>query len=125
MGAIAAGDSPKTEELFRKILLASASIPILLSPVYIPVEAGGNIYEEMHVDSEVAAQVFFYGDILNLEEVANGAGLSSGVHGRIYIIQNVQAIPSYEPVKPQLIPIAKKAIYSLLANQGIGDIFRI
>ena len=48
---------------FRKILLASASIPIIFPPVYIPVEVGGEIYEEMHVDGGVATQVFFYGDI--------------------------------------------------------------
>jgi hypothetical protein len=64
MGVIAASDTPEAFDLFRKILLASASIPILFPPVYIPVEVGGEIYEEMHADGGVATQVFFYGDIV-------------------------------------------------------------
>ena len=125
MGAIAAGNTPQADDLFRKVLLASASIPIVFPPVYISVEADGNTYEEMHVDGGVATQVFFYGDILNLDEVFESAGLSSVGLGRIYIIKNMQSVSSYEQVEPQLVPIAKKAINTLLANQGVGDLYRI
>ena len=125
MGAIAAGNTPQANDLFRKVLLASASIPILFPPVYISVEADGNTYEEIHVDGGVATQVFFYADILNLDEVAQSVGLSSIGLGRIYIIKNMQSVSSYEQVEPQLIPIAKKAINTLLANQGVGDLYRI
>jgi hypothetical protein len=125
MGAVAAANNPKSNELFRKVLLASASIPIFFPPVYIPVEADGNTYEEMHVDGGVSAQAFLYGDIFNLNEVAHGAGLSSVGLGRIYIIKNMQSLPSYEQVKSELIPIAEKTILSLLANQGTGDLYRI
>lgn len=125
MGAIATASTSIANELFRKVLLASASIPIFFPPVYIPVEADGNTYEEMHVDGGVSAQVFLYGHIFNLDEVAHGAGLSSVRLGRIYIINNMQSLSSYEQVKPQLIPIARKTILSLLANQGTGDIYRI
>jgi hypothetical protein len=125
MGAIAAANTSVANELFRKVLLASASIPIFFPPVYIPVEADGNTYEEMHVDGGVSAQVFLYGDIFNLDEVSHGAGLSSIGLGRIYIIKNMQSLSSYEQVKSELIPIAKKTILSLLANQGTGDLYRI
>jgi len=125
MGIIAAADRPEAFDLFRKILLASASIPIIFPPVYIPVEAGGEIYEEMHVDGGVATQVFFYGDIINLDDVVRAAGLPSMGAGRIYIIQNIQSVPRYEPVESNLVEISTKTIMGLLANQGNGDLYRI
>ena len=60
MGVIAAAERPEAFDLFRSIMLASASIPILFPPVYIPVEAEGAAYEEIHVDCGVATQVFLY-----------------------------------------------------------------
>jgi hypothetical protein len=125
MGVIAAADRPEAFDLFRKILLASASIPILFPPVYIPVEVGNDIYEEMHVDGGVATQVFLYGDILNIDDVVDAAGLSSIGPGRIYIIQNLKSIPLYESVKTNLAAIAKKTVSGLLTNQSIGDLYRI
>jgi len=125
MGIIAASDRPEAFDLFRKILLASASIPIIFPPVYIPVEAGGEIYEEMHVDGGVATQVFFYGDIVNLDDAVRAAGLSSIGAGRIYIIQNLQSVPRYEPVESNLVGISIKTIMGLLSNQGNGDLYRI
>ena len=125
MGVLAANDRPETFDLFRKILLASASIPIIFPPVYIPVEVGGEIYEEMHVDGGVATQVFFYGDTMNFDDVVRAAELSSVGAGRIYIIQNIQSVPRYEPVESNLVGISKKSIMGLLANQGNGDLYRI
>ena len=125
MGVIAAAERPEAFDLFRSIMLASASIPILFPPVYIPVEAGGAAYEEMHVDGGVATQVFLYGDILNVDDVVDAAGLSSIGPGRIYIIQNLKSVPAFDPVKPSLVAIAKKTVSGLLTNQSIGDLYRI
>jgi len=125
MGAIAANNRPESDNLFRKILLASASIPILLPPVYIPVEVRDEVYEEMHVDGGVSTQVFLYGDILNLDDVASSIGLSSVGPARIYIIQNLKSLPQYEPVASNLTSISKKTVTGLLSNQGNGDLYRI
>lgn len=125
MGAIAAVNKPAAHELFRSLLLASASIPILFPPVYIAVEAAGKSYDEMHVDGGVTTQVFLYGSILKLDDVAHASGLSSIGRGRIYIVQNMQSVPGYVPVKPQLISIAQKAIRGLLNNHSVGDLYRI
>ena len=40
-------------ELFRKVILASASVPGLFDPVYIDAEANGHQFKEMHVDGEL------------------------------------------------------------------------
>jgi predicted acylesterase/phospholipase RssA len=125
MGVLAASDRPETFDLFRKILLASASIPVLFPPVYIPVEVGGEIYEEMHVDGGVATQVFFYGDTMNFDDAVRAAGLSSIGAGRIYVIQNMQSVYPYEPVQSNLVEISIKSIMGLLSNHGNGDLYRI
>jgi len=44
--------SERALELFRKVVLASASIPVGFPPVYIQVEVDGERYDEMHVEGE-------------------------------------------------------------------------
>jgi predicted acylesterase/phospholipase RssA len=58
MGAIAAHGGDDAAKLFRKILLASASIPGGFPPVLIDVEAGGKRFQEMHVDGGLGGQFF-------------------------------------------------------------------
>ena len=50
MTAIAASQDPNALELFRRILLASASIPAAFPPVMIDVTVDGTTFQEMHVD---------------------------------------------------------------------------
>src|SRR5437764_1346302 len=50
MGAIASRGRPEDLELFRKVLLASASIPGFFPPVPLPVEVDGTTVEALHVD---------------------------------------------------------------------------
>ena len=71
MGAIASIGSPKALSLFRDIMLASASIPGILPPVYIDVEIDGQIYDEMHVDGGVINQVFLYEFLLDVQAAAD------------------------------------------------------
>src|SRR5206468_1031413 len=48
MGAIAASDYSGRLQLFRDILVASASAPGLFAPAYIEVQAGNTLFQEMH-----------------------------------------------------------------------------
>lgn len=57
MGAITASGHPGSLDSFRKLLLASAAIPGVLPPVSIEVLAGGNSFEEMHVDGGTTREV--------------------------------------------------------------------
>jgi len=59
MGLIAKTDRPEALDLFRQVMLASASIPIVFPPVYFDVVADGRRYDEMHVDGGVGARVFY------------------------------------------------------------------
>ena len=121
---IAASGAPGSQELIRKVLLASASIPGAFPPVYIEVEtADGRKYDEMHVDGGASSQMFFYpatlgwGRIMKLLDVQ---GTPS-----IYLIRNAYVQPEYRTISPRLLPIANRTIDSLIRTQGIGDVFRI
>jgi predicted acylesterase/phospholipase RssA len=119
MGAIANSGNPKALELFRKIMVASASIPAFFPPQFFEVEALGGKYVEMHVDGGVQAEVMLY------ENAIKPFTISGQRDRKLYIIRNEQVYAQYKRVKPQLKDIASRAIDSLLKSQGIGDLYRL
>jgi hypothetical protein len=125
MGAIAASGHPDAPKLFREVLRASASIPVAFNPVYIKVKAGGDEYDEMHVDGGVRAEVILYEAALNLYTASR---LKSAIPVRprkLYVIRNAQVTPEYESIKPRIGNIGSRAISSLTKWQGVGDLYRI
>ncbi|HUS97414.1 MAG TPA: patatin-like phospholipase family protein, partial [Hyphomicrobiaceae bacterium] len=56
LGAIAASGAPNAKDIFRKALIASASVPVAFPPVLFQIEVDGQIYDEMHVDGGVVSQ---------------------------------------------------------------------
>ncbi|MFT4046737.1 MAG: patatin-like phospholipase family protein [Solimonas sp.] len=58
MGAIAARGGSAARVLFRDVLVASASIPVVFPPVMIRVRENGRIYDEMHVDGGDTVALF-------------------------------------------------------------------
>jgi hypothetical protein len=125
MGAIAASGKPGALELFRQVMLASAAIPVAFPPVFIPVEAGGKRYEEMHVDGGTAAQVFFYGFTLNLEAAARELGIQNRVPIRLFIVRNGKLTVPWQLVSPSILPIADRSLNGLIGSQVVGDLYRI
>jgi hypothetical protein len=124
LGAIAArGDA----ELFCKVILASAAIPPLFSPVYINVEGSGKVYDEMHVDGGVMMQVFILYKIIQGEgEFAKSLGLDhSKVKGVCYIIRNGYVEPNFKVVNDNVLAIIGQALETIVDAQGIGDTYRI
>ncbi len=63
MGLIALSGRPESLDLFRQVMLASASIPIAFPPVLFDVESDGRRYDELHVDGGVGARVFYSGGL--------------------------------------------------------------
>lgn len=123
IGAIAASGKPGASALVRKILLASASIPAGMPPVRINVTANGRIYEEMHVDGGVAAQVFVYPTTTDWKRVMQLLDVSGETTA--YVIRNSRLKPHHEVVEPKVQPIAGRSISSLIRTQGIGDLYMI
>jgi predicted acylesterase/phospholipase RssA len=86
IGAIAASDYPRKEELIHEVLQASASIPVAFPPVVIPVEADGRTFDEMHVDGGTGSQVFVYPAAVNWKEVIGKLKVRGAP--RVYVIRN-------------------------------------
>jgi predicted acylesterase/phospholipase RssA len=126
MSAIAASGRSDALELFRKVMIASAAVPVAFPPVYIPVEAGGNSYDEMHVDGGVTNQVFLYGPMLNLPAGRKILGFDRPLRKpRVFVIRNTRLKPAWLAVKPVMRSIAPRSVASLIKAQGVGDIYRI
>ena len=121
IGEIAASDTRGRVELVRKILLASASIPIAMPPVYIEVEAAGAMYDEMHVDGGATAQLFLYSSGVDAEQAIADLGVDAPT---IYIIRNARLAPPWETVRPKITSIARRTLASLVRTQGLGDLYQ-
>lgn len=86
LGAIATQDTPEALELFRSVLVASASIPGAFPPVLIQSDNAGLRFEEMHVDGGVTTPFLAVPETLwSFQEPSNtlrGARFYVVVNGR-------------------------------------------
>ena len=124
MGLIATSGRPEALELFRKVLLASASVPVAFPPVFFDVEVEGSLYDEMHVDGAVAARVFYSGGVFNPSIIRDRAGRGAG-REHIYVIHNGQLLPVPKPVPRSLRGIALRVLASSGKAGMMGDLVRI
>jgi len=106
MGAIAASGAPGALDLFRNVLVASASVPGVYSPVLINVEGEGRRFEEMHVDGGVRANLLVVPESLLLSSVPPPA---SGVQPRVYILMNNKLEQDFEIVEGKALTIVSRS----------------
>jgi predicted acylesterase/phospholipase RssA len=123
MTKIAASPHPQAADLFHRVLIASAAIPVAFPPVLIDVEVNGRRYQEMHVDGGTAAQVFFYPPALLVVEEARARGIER--QRTLYVIRNSQLDADPLAVERRVMSIATSAIASLIQSQGRGDLYRL
>jgi predicted acylesterase/phospholipase RssA len=125
MGALAASGSPQALELFRKVLVASASVAGAFDPVYIDAEANGHHFKEMHVDGGTAYPLFAVpvrllaatGQVAGDDSGQDGgnSGQGSGHSGgQIYVIINNNLDPNFAVTKPKTFNIAARAFNTLV-----------
>ena len=119
IGAIAVSRHPKRWSSFRKILLASASIPGAFQPVMIDVEIDGSHFQEMHVDGGAIAQLFLY-----------PASIDPGVlpverRQTAFIVRNARLDPEHAEIERRTLTIAGRAISTMLAASGSNDVLRV
>ena len=127
MGAIASLGTPESKKLFKRVLLASAAIPIAFPPVIFEVEADGKLYNEMHVDGGTGAQVFgLFGLTMGLGDTVRAMGMDpSKFRSKTYIIRNGWMSSRYNPVKDDLQSISSRALDTLTDAQAVGDTYRL
>ena len=106
MGAIASSGAPGALDLFRDVLVASASVPGVYSPVLINVEGEGRRFEEMHVDGGVRANLLVVPESLLLSSVPPP---TSGVHPRVYIVINNKLEQDFEIVEGKALTIVSRS----------------
>lgn len=119
MGQIAEAGTDEALNLFRKVVLASASIPGAFPPVQIDVVADGQIYSELHVDGATTTNLFLAP--LNLTVFRDNRKRK----GRIYILTNGKYLPEYKPVEAKTIPLAGRAFSTLLKYSTKADVQRL
>ena len=127
MGAIAASDRADRLERYRSVVLASASAPVIFSPVYIKVEDTDRTYGQMHADGGKNEGIMTYGVLQEPLEILQGSGLSPrDIRLEIYGISNSRHDRgTYKPVRPNVRDIAMASTAALLRNVMDNSIYRM
>lgn len=110
-------------ELFRDVLLASASLPGIFPPVHIKVRVGDQVFEEMHVDGGPTRQVFLAPAQFSLRTFDKL--YPQPPIRRVYVVRNGKLAPTYEAVKPNTLAISARSLFTVTKNQSVGDINQI
>jgi hypothetical protein len=108
MGAIAASDYSGRLQLFRDILVASASAPGLFAPAYIEVQAGNARFQEMHVDGAVTSNVLAVPESVLLQKVA----FADAAKLKLHIIINGKITPDFAVIGDGTLSIVARSFYS-------------
>ncbi len=121
MGVIASSDSPDAVTLFRKVMVASMSIPGAVSPVMFDVEVDGKNHQEMHVDGAVINQVFLY-PARGLIEFKKAMEQPYVRKLHAYVIRNGKLRLEWTATKRRTSNIFARSIGTLLHMQGYSDL---
>lgn len=126
MGAIASRGTPESLELYRTILLASASVPVAFPPVRIPVEVDGRCYEELHVDGGASDEVIFRPFMVTDLNRANGVPGGVAPAGSVlYLINNGKLYADPSCVRPNLFSLLNATAFSIIYGKTRDEHYRI
>jgi predicted patatin/cPLA2 family phospholipase len=110
MGAIATVGGPKAFKLFRDVLAASASVPVVFAPQLIDVQANDRSFQEMHVDGTVSAPIFTLPDAILF---GGKTVVAHGTRPDLYVIINSRIDPSFRVVPSQVEAIAAQSFSTM------------
>ena len=130
MGEIAASDRPEKYQLYRVIVLASASFPAAFPPVYLPVTTSqGETYYQMHTDGGVRETVFVYDFLGELKEKLALVELdwNRDVDAQIYLLNNGKIFEeeTYSVVYPNTLSVALRSIFTLMRANTVASIYTV
>jgi len=110
LGAIASQGTPEALELFRSVLVASASIPGAFPPVLIRSDNAGREFEEMHVDGGVTTPFLAVPETLwsfrEPSDTLRGA--------RFYVVVNGRTNPSFNITRDTPQSVLARSLDTLL-----------
>jgi patatin-like phospholipase len=113
LGAIAARGDDKALQLFRAVLLASASIPGVFPPVLIEAESHGKPLQELHNDGTITAPFF-----IAPESVLAGTGTVHLPTKQLYVIANAKLSQQFEMTTMQTVGVLGRSI-ALALQSGL------
>ena len=122
MGAIAASDDAHRVQLFRDVLLASASVPGLLPPVDVQIEVDGKRHTELHVDGGVSAALFLQPAMVGVRPDQEAASTRDDLH--VYVVVAGQLQLPRRAVKRRLTKVFEESIGGVLQSQLEGDLLK-
>lgn len=118
LGAIASLGTPEALELFRTVLVASASIPGAFPPVLIASDSGDLMFEEMHVDGGVTTPFLAVPETLwSYDEpsaVLRGA--------RFHVVINGRLAPSFAVTRDSLAGVLGRSVEILLRSSQVATL---
>lgn len=123
MGEIAEIGTDEALQLFRKIILASASIGGAFPPVKINVVIDGKLRQELHVDGGTTDNIILLPVQVNV--AAFDRGRKKKPKRRLYVLVNSQLNPAWQPTKATALDIADRSISTLIKQQTIGDVLKL
>jgi Patatin-like phospholipase len=116
MGKIAAIGSPEALKLFRDVIAASASIPLVFPPILIEAESQGKRFQEMHVDGGVMTPVLTLPDAILFQ----GHALPKDSRFDIYILVNNKLERDFEVVPNGTLDVASRSLGSITKAQTLS-----
>ncbi len=120
MGRIASYDTPAALELFRDVLTASASVPVVFPPVMIDVAANGRTVQEMHVDGSVKSPVF----TLPATFLLSNTRPEYRFRLDVYVLINNELDSDFHVMPKRSIDIAGRSVSTMIKDQTRAVIFR-
>ena len=126
MGAIASRGTAESAELYRKIVLASSSVPGMLPPVSIKVEVDGREYEELHVDGGVSDEVIFRTFMVADLNRANGMPAAyAPVGSTLYVVSNGKLFADPSCTRHRFTNMVSQSLRSIIYGKTRDELYRI
>lgn len=115
LGAIADSGRSEALELFRDVLIASASIPGCYPPVLLTVRSGNTQFQEMHSDGGSASQILTFPD----DAITSGGNYqpSKALRSDMYVIVNNAMMPEFSTVPNGTLSVIARAYTALVKSQ--------
>jgi predicted patatin/cPLA2 family phospholipase len=117
MGRIASLRTPEALDLFRDVVAASASLPVVFPPMLVTAEANGRIFQEMHVDGGVTAPVLTLPEAFLLRDAKLAKTGDKAGDLQLYILINNKVEPEFQLVRNSTIEIAARSSSTIVKTQ--------
>jgi len=126
MGAIASRGTCESADLYRKIVLASSSVPGVFPPVKLEVEVDGQRYDELHVDGGVSDEVIFRAFMVaDLNRSAGMPSAYSPVGSTLYVVSNGKLYADPNCTRPRFTRMVSQSLRSIIYGKTRDELYRI